>query len=211
MDENLTGKKFLNLIRAKSNPGDEQRADLIDNIKQVFGANCITQKFQKANIIVFEVNGIENVLLFHYGRLMGDKGFFGSDTEYVDNIINFINNNKSRKIYSFMLFMLELPNNIIKYFAIPIFYIKNNDSNISKTKGDKYVPQYRFNIAQIKNRYYLRLAGNQYEDLSHYNIKITDLLNSKLLKKHDEEKEKYFSAKKDREELIKKFGKIKIS
>lgn len=210
MYENLTAKELASRIKPKSIPGDEQRAGLIDNIKQVFGVNCIkeeTRKFQKANIIVFEVNGIENILLFHYGRLMGDKGFFGSDIEYVDIIVDFINNNKSRKIYSFMLFMLGLQNDIIKYFAIPIFFIKNRQSDISKTKGDKYVPQFRFNIVQKNNKFYLRLARNQYEDLSNYTIKITDLLNEKLLKNHDLEKEKYFSIKKDKEELLKKLVK----
>ncbi len=185
---------------------EQHKRKLIDDIKQTFGQDCIkeeTRNFKRKHIIVFQNEGNEIILDYHFGH---DKDkLFGADVNFIDYVANFIENNNSRKIYYYVLLILILSEKEELYFAIPIFYIKNNESNIYKTKGDKYVPQYRFNIVYENGKYWLRLKNNPNEDISIFQTNIKGLLNQSLINRYEEEKEKYFSNKKDREELLKKY------
>ncbi|MBI3027669.1 hypothetical protein HYY70_06175 [Candidatus Woesearchaeota archaeon] len=145
---------------------------LIDEIKKIFGPDCIkdnTYDFKSKNLIIFQDAQNEVILDYHFSN---EIYLFGADVDFIDYVTNLIEND-----------------------------------NISKTKGDKYLPQYRFNIVYERGKYWLRLKNNQLEDISVFQTIIKDLLNQNLINRYEEEKERYFSTKKDKEELLRKLVK----
>ncbi len=194
----------LSRIRAKLTSHDIRKKELIDEIKAYYGSECIedeTKTFNKQNIIIFKCNDIEIILYFHYSS---ELGFFGCDVGYVDRIAAYITDNPSKKIYSYIYLILN-DNELGKVnFAFPVFYVKTHQSDISKSE----YPQYKFNILYKNGIYWLRLKNNQLEDISSLISDINNLLSEKLMRIHDEEKEKYVNKAEAQMALLKKFGKL---
>ncbi|MBI2652822.1 hypothetical protein HYX00_05125 [Candidatus Woesearchaeota archaeon] len=160
--------------------------DLINEIKRFYGYDCIddsAKNFDKQNMIIFKKNTAEVILYFHFSN---EIGFFGSDVGYVNHITNYIADNASKKIYTFVYLMLGDLETWNVNFALPIFFVKNHESEISKSQ----YPQYKFNIIFKKGRYWLRLKSNQLEDISIFQTNIKDLLSQRLINRYEEEKEK---------------------
>ena len=122
------------LRRSSADYQDRQREKkLIDEIKKAFGPNCIneeTHNFKRKHIIAFQNDGNEIIIDYHFsGREFGNEEirFFGADIDFINRAIAYIQDNISRRIYYYILLDLILSEEENIYFAIPIFFIKNND------------------------------------------------------------------------------------
>ena len=100
--------------------------------------------------------------------------------------------------------MLDLDETILS-FALPIFLIKNNESNVSISEDG----QYKLNILNKKNKYYLRLNNDIHIGLFEYTKSVSEIFDKGLLERYDKEQEKFFEKKQAQEELLKKL-KLKI-
>ena len=203
----------IDLLRVP-NKDDQRKKRLIDEIKKAFGPNCIKEErrhFKRKHIIFFQYEGNEIIIDYHFGRKeFGKEGirFFGTDIDFIDKATAYIENNSSRRIYYYVLLNLILSEEEEIYFAIPIFFIKNNKQDISKSEyKDSIPPGYKFHTINKRDKYWLRLKNNRFEDLSIFQTNIKDLLNQNLMNRYEEEKEKYFNNKKDKEELLRKLVK----
>jgi len=185
--------------------GVDRKRRLIDEIKKVFGQDCIrenTYDFKRKNLIIFQSGDIEVIIDHHFSD--NELGFFGTDVDFIDYATKEIEADGSHQIY-YVLLVFGISEKDEIYFAIPIFFIKNNKQEISKSEYKGSIPpQYKFNIIFRDGKYWLRLKNNQLEDISVFQTNIKDLLNQSLINRYEEEKEKYFSTKKDKEELFKK-------
>lgn len=206
---------FNILHNERSNIDYQREIRLIDEIKKAFGPNCIkeeTHDFKRKHIIVFQNEGNEIIMDYHFsGVEFGREGirFFGTDVNFIDKIaIPYIENNNSRRIYYYVLLDLIPSEEEEIYFAIPIFFIKNNEQGISKSEYKGSIPPgYKFHILYNKGKHWLRLKNGRFEDLSIFQTNIKDILNQNLVKLYNEEKEKYFNIEKDRHELLRKLAK----
>ena len=216
MNEIIISQEVQDAIDLLSVPNkdDQRKKRLIDEIKKAFGPNCIkeeTRDFKRKHIIVFQNEGNEIIIDYHFaGKEFGKEGigFLGTDVNFIDKATAYIENNSSRRIYYYVLLNLILSEEEEMYFAIPIFFIKNNKQDISKSEYKGSIPPgYKFHTINKKGKYWLRLKNNRYEDLSIFQTSIKGLLNLNLMNRYDEEKEKYFNTKKDKEELLKKLVK----
>lgn len=187
------------------NKNYRRKMTLIDEIKKCYGENCIgesTKNFDKQNIIIFTHNDNEIILYFHFSN---EIGFFGCDVGYVDRIASYISDNPSKKVYSFVYLMLNDDETGKVNFAIPVFFIKNHGSEISKTEDKQY---YRFNILYKNGIYWLRLKNNPPEDLSNFISGIQDITSDNLMNRHDKEKEVFVNKADAQRALLIKFGKL---
>ncbi len=182
--------------------------ELISEIKQIFGQNCLkksTYDFKRKNLIIFQDGENEVILDYHFSD---EIGFFGTDVNFIDYVVTYIEDNSSRKIYYFLLLKLKNSEEDEVYFAIPMYFIKNNKQEISKSEYKGSIPpQYKFKIIFKNGKYWLRLKNNQLEDISIFQTSIKGLLNQSLINYYEEEKEKYFNTKKDKEGLLRKLAK----
>ncbi|MBS3132036.1 hypothetical protein J4212_06385 [Candidatus Woesearchaeota archaeon] len=101
-------------------------------------------------------------------------------------------------------------NGSIQYeFLVPIFFLKNHDSEISKIDyKDNIGPQYRFTIDPMNRDFYLRLLKNKYLNISRYLGGVMSFKNKDIIDEHESEKQKFLSLKRDKEELLRKLGKL---
>lgn len=186
-----------------------RKIDLIDEIKRCYGEGCIddsTKKFKKQNIVIFQHKDTEVILYFHFSN---EIGFFGCDVGYVDRIANYIIENPSKKICSYIYLILNEQEIAKTNFAIPVFFVKNNQSDISKTEFKGSVPpQYKFNILYKNGKYWLRLKNNTLTEISNFIADVKYILSGGLVKIHNEEKEKYINKVEAQKNLLKKFGKL---
>lgn len=188
---------------------------LIDKIKKVFGPDCIKKNTKygygiyaetRRNLIIFQSGDIEIRINHHFSD--NELGFFGTDVDFIDYATKEIEADTSPQIYYYALLVFGISEEDEIYFAIPIYFIKNNKHDISKSEYKGSIPpQYKFNIVFKNGKYWLKLKNNQLEDISIFQTNIKDLLNQSLINQYEEEKEKYFSTKKDEEELLKKLVK----
>lgn len=186
---------------------------LIDEIKKAFGPECIKkntkytiQPVTRKNLISFQSGDIEIRIDYHFSD--NELGFFGTDVDSIDYAAKEIEADTSHQIYYYVLLVYGISEEGNIYFAIPIYFIKNNKDNISKSEyKDSIPPQYKFNIIFRSGKYWLRLKNNQLEDISVFQTDIKGLLNKNLINRYGEEKEKYFSIEKDKEGLLRKLVK----
>lgn len=182
---------------------------LIDEIKKVFGEDCIkedTYNFKRKNLIIFQSGDIEIIIDHHFSD--NELGFFGTDVDFIDYATKEIESDASHQIYYYVLLIFGISEESEISFAIPIYFIKNNKQEISKSEYKGSIPpQYKFNIIFRSGKYWLKLKNDQLEDISIFQINIKDLLNQSLINRYGEEKEKYFSIREDEEQLLRKLVK----
>lgn len=202
-------KKLIEDIEVLRRDPSEKNAknSLTKNIKETFGNDCIEKNysgcsFRKPNLIVIKKDSTKLILYFHYSK---EIGFFGFDKTLITEVIDYIIKNDSEKIYFYLLFVLETSDNKVKYFSVPIFFIKNfeMDISISDYKGT-ISPQYKFLLDLINGKYKLKLKNKRYEDISNFETDIEGLFNENFMKIHDEEKIKYYDVIKAKQELTTK-------
>lgn len=196
------------ILNSPSHKIYRRKIALISEIKRFYGDDCIdnsTKNFSKQNMVIFKKNITGVILYFHFSN---EIGFFGSDVGHVNHIANYITDNASKRIYAFIYLMLDNLEIRKVNFALPVFFVKNHESEISKSKYKGSIPpQYKFNVIFRNGKYWLRLKNNQLEDISIFQTSIKDLLNQSLINRYEEEKEKYSSISKDKQELLKKLVK----
>lgn len=205
----------------------EKKRELIQKIKEVFGEECVQKNyiekhigkknytvtnvgkyiftnFRAPNLIVLNKDNINLILYFHYSE---EIGFYGFDKNLINDIIEYTNKNSSEKIFFYLLFILDVPDERVEYFCVPIFFIKNIESDISVTDYKGTIgPQYKFHLELIKNRYYLKLKKGRYEDISDFKIEVSKLFNQTLIARYNEEKIRYENILRDKQKLLKKFS-----
>ncbi len=187
----------------------EKKRELIKKIKEIFGEECIERDYTKhsfraPNLIILNKGELKLILYFHYS---GEKCFYGFDKNIIAEVIDWVNKNNPEKVFFNLLFMLNTSDEETIYFCIPIFFIKNIESDISITKDKGTIgPGYRINLEFIKNRYHLKLKNGRYEDISDFKIEISGLFNEDLMARYEEEKIRYEGTLRDKQELLKKFS-----
>lgn len=148
------------------------KLQFLRKLKNILGEDCVIRdftkiygewhSFRKPNIVHIKSRGIEIILFFHMSTSHSrkNKGFYGFSKEHTENILNYIRANSDKKIYFYLYLMLDTGETTLN-FALPIFLIKNNENDISISEEG----QYKLNIINKKNKYYLRLKNTPNEDL----------------------------------------------
>ena len=212
--DRLSRKEQIKLVlQPKGGQEYKEKRELIQKIKEAFGEGCIERDYTKysfraPNLIILNKGDIKLILYFHYSE---EIGFYGFDKNIITEIIDWVNKNNPEKVFFNLLFMLGIPDEETVYFCIPIFFIKNIESDISVTKDKGTIgPGYRINLELIKNRYYLKLKKGRYEDISDFKIEISELFNQTLITRYNEEKIRYENIVRDKQELLKKFSRDQL-
>lgn len=174
----------------------------IENLKKIYGEKCIkgnASNFRELNYIVVQKNNSNIVIYFRYSK---EKGFYGLDKKWISSAIAEIEKSWTEDTYFYVYFILNLDSET-KYFAIPVFFLKNRESGISVTdhKG-KASPQYKVVIVEHKGKYCIRFKGNNYEDISNFEKDSEHLFDTNLITEHDREKKKFFENKESEAGLL---------
>ena len=175
----------------------------IESLKKIYGEECVkgnASNFRELNYIVVQKHNSKVVLYFRYSK---EKGFYGLDKGWISHAIAELEK-WTEKNYFHVYFMLDLVDEI-RYFAIPVFFLKNRESGISVTdhKG-KVSPQYKTIIVEHKGKYCIRFKDNDYEDVSKFEKDSEHLFDADLIREHDLEKKKFFENKESEAGLLRR-------